>query len=84
MEISGGASPDLHATPDYGDRTLDASALVSTPGRYSGRTSNGTVVVLVAERTECHDGMSGAAFEAAATLTAGNKVYRGCGAFLDD
>lgn len=41
-------------------------------------------VALVAERTVCHDGMSDTAFEATATLTAGDKVYRGCGAFLDD
>lgn len=84
VEITGGARPALHATLDYGDRVLDVSELASTPGRFSGRASNGAVVVLIAERRQCHDGMSGAAFEATVTLTAGDKVYRGCGAFLDD
>lgn len=84
VEISGGASPALHAMLDYGDRVLDVPELVSTPGRFSGRTSNGAAVVLITERAECHDGMSGAAYEATAILTAGDKVYRGCGAFLDD
>ena len=84
VEISGGAKPSLHATLDYGDRMLDVAALHSESGGYSGQTSDGVAVRLVAERTECHDGMSGAAFEAKATLTAGHKVYRGCGAFLDD
>jgi len=84
VEIGGGAHPALHAVLDYGDRALDVADLVSAPGRFSGRTSNGAEVVLIAERAECHDGMSGAAFEATATLAAGDKVYRGCGAFLDD
>ena len=83
-EIDGGPHPALHAVLDYGDQTLDVPDLVATPGRFSGHASNGAAVVLVAERTECHDGMSDARFEATATLTAGDKVYRGCGAFLDD
>lgn len=84
VEISGGAKPALHAMLDYGDRVLDVSALVTTPGRFSGRTSDGAAVVLIAERAECHDGMSGAAFGARATLTTGDTIYRGCGAFLGD
>ena len=84
VEIGGGGHPALHAVLDYGDRVLDVPELVSAPGRFSGRTSNGEKVALMAERVECHDGMSGAAFEATATLTAGDTVYRGCGAFLDD
>ena len=84
VEVGGGAHPALHAVLDYGDRVLDVPHLVSTSGRFSGRASNGTAVVLIAERSECHDGMSGAAFEATTTLTAGDKIYRGCGAFLEN
>lgn len=84
VEISGGAQPSLHAMLDYGDRMLDVATLHSESGSYAGQTSDGVTVRLVAERTECHDGMSGAAFEATATLTAGKKIYRGCGAFLED
>jgi uncharacterized membrane protein len=84
VEISGGTRPALHAALDYGDRLIDAPELVATRGRFSGHASDGAVVLLTVERGECRDAMSGAAFEASATLAAGSQVYRGCGAFLDD
>ena len=49
---------------------------------FTGTAADGTPVVLEIDRTRCHDGMSGEAFEAAATLTVGDRSYQGCGAFL--
>lgn len=86
VEVGGGDAPRLHAVLDYGERTLDiprATGISSTPG-YGGKLADGTDVVLRTRREPCRDGMSGEAFETSAELTVGDKMYRGCGAYLGD
>src|SRR5574339_79772 len=50
----------------------------------TGKAADGTAIVLKFERKTCQDSMSGQAFEAAATLTVGDRSYEGCGNFRSD
>jgi uncharacterized membrane protein len=86
VEVGSGDDPPLHAELDYGERKLDiarVTGISSTPG-YGGKLADGTDVVLRTRHEPCRDGMSGEAFETTAELMVGDKVYRGCGAYLDD
>ena len=85
VEVDRGDAPALRATLDYGERNIEVAQMQPTgadaPG-FTGTAADGTPVVLEIDRTRCHDGMSGEAFEAAATLTVSDRSYQGCGAFL--
>jgi uncharacterized membrane protein len=48
---------------------------------YETRSGKLSLTVLI-EELECSDSMSGERFEAAVTMTVGEKVYRGCGRAL--
>ena len=80
-EVSGDPAV-LDATLDYGEHKLKAP-LTAVHGGFDG-TADGKPVRLRAERTTCHDGMSGQVFEATVSLDALGKTYRGCGAWLQD
>lgn len=85
VEIGSGDSPPLHAELDYGERKIDVARSVgisSTPG-YGGKTDDGIMVILRTKAESCSDGMSGERFDSSAELTVGDKVYKGCGAYLD-
>jgi uncharacterized membrane protein len=84
VEVDKGGSPSLHATLDYGDREVIVAKAQPAGLGFTGKTADGTTVVLEIQRTRCQDGMSGEAFEATARLVVGDKTYRGCGAFLAD
>jgi len=84
VEVEKGESPALHATLDYGDRGLVVARARPAGLGFTGKAADGTAVTLEIQRTRCQDGMSGEAFEATARLVAGDKTYRGCGAFLAD
>jgi uncharacterized membrane protein/uncharacterized lipoprotein YbaY len=80
-EVSGDPAV-LDALLDYGEHTLRAK-LAAVHGGFDG-TDDGKPVRLRIERTTCHDGMSGQAFEATVSLDALGRSYRGCGAWLQD
>ena len=82
VEVDNGDSPSLHATLDYGDREVIVAEARPVGLGFTGKTTDGTAVVLEIQRTRCQDGMSGEAFEATAELVVGDKPYLGCGAFL--
>jgi uncharacterized membrane protein len=84
VEVAKGESPILHATLDYGDREVIVAKAQPAGLDFTGKTADGTTVVLEIQRARCQDGMSGEAFEASARLVVGDKAYRGCGAFLAD
>jgi putative lipoprotein len=84
VEVEEGDSPSLHATLDYGDREIIVAKAQPAGLGFTGKTADGTTVVLEVQRARCQDGMSGEAFEATAQLVVGDKRYRGCGAFLAD
>ncbi|HVR80703.1 MAG TPA: hypothetical protein VHF02_01215 [Luteimonas sp.] len=84
VEVGKGEAPPLHATLDYGDRKIEVTATHPADLGYTGTTADGTSVALKIQRTTCHDGMSGEAFEATVQLVVGDKNYRGCGAFMAD
>lgn len=84
VEVGRGESPPLQATLDYGDRRISVARMQRAGPGFTGRTADGTVVVIKIQRTGCQDGMSGEAFEATAQLLVGARTYRGCGAFLAD
>ena len=84
VEVGRGESPPLQATLDYGDRRISVARMRPAGLGFTGRTVDGTHVVLEIQRTRCQDGMSGEAFEATARLVVGDRTYRGCGAFLVD
>ena len=84
VEVAKGDSPALHATLDYGDREVIVAKAQPAGLGFTGKTADGTAVVLEIQRTRCQDDMSGEAFEASARLVVGDKPYRGCGAFLVD
>lgn len=80
-QVTAGASPSLHAEIDYGERKFDISPVSEQPDGWKGKAADGTAIVLKFERRTCQDSMSGQAFEAAATLTVGDRSYEGCGNF---
>lgn len=85
VEIGSGDSPPLHAELDYGERKIAVArsmGISSTPG-YGGKTDDGITVVLRTKSEPCSDAMSGERFDTSAELTVGDKVYKGCGAYLD-
>lgn len=85
VEIGSGDSPPLHTELDYGERKIDIAhtqGISSTPG-YGGEMEDGTDVVLRTKQEPCSDAMSGERFQTSAELTVGDKVYEGCGAYLD-
>ena len=85
VEIGSGDSPPLHAELDYGERKIVVARSMgtsSTPG-YGGKTDDGITVVLRTKSESCSDAMSGERFDTSAELTVGDKVYEGCGAYLD-
>jgi len=77
-----GTPPSLDATLDYGEHRLRLP-LIPVTGGFNG-SDDGHPLRLRIERTSCRDDMSGQAFEARVTLDAGGRVYRGCGAWLQD
>ena len=80
-QVTAGTSPSLHAETDYGERKFDISPVSEQADGWTGKSADGTAIVLKFERRACQDSMSGQAFEAAATLTVGDKSYQGCGNF---
>lgn len=80
-QVTADASPSLHAEVDYGERKFDISPVSQVADGWSGKSADGTAIVLKFERRTCQDSMSGQAFEAAATLTVGDRSYQGCGKF---
>lgn len=80
-QVTADASPSLHAEVDYGERKFDISPVGQVADGWSGKSADGTAIVLKFERRTCQDSMSGQAFEAAATLTVGDRSYQGCGKF---
>lgn len=80
-QVTAGASPSLHAEIDYGERKFDISPVSEQADGWNGKSADGTTIVLKFERRNCQDSMSGQAFEAAATLTVGDRSYEGCGNF---
>ena len=80
-QVTAGASPSLHAEIDYGERKFDISPVGEQADGWTGKSADGTAIVLKFERRACQDSMSGQAFEAAATLTVGDRSYQGCGKF---
>lgn len=80
-QVTPGASPSLHAEVDYGERKFDISPVSEQADGWTGKSADGTAIVLKFERRSCQDSMSGQAFEAAATLTVGDRSYEGCGKF---
>ncbi len=85
VEIGAGDAYPLHAELDYGERKIDIArtqGISSTPG-YGAKMADGTDVVLRTKQETCSDAMSGERFETSARLTVGDKVYEGCGAYLD-
>ncbi|MGQ4659470.1 MliC family protein [Lysobacter sp. F6437] len=87
IEVDRGENPELRATLDYAERTIEVAktaALQGDSSGYTGATADGTDVVLTITREPCQDGMSGEWFEAGATLQVGDMTYQGCGAFLGD
>lgn len=87
VEVNAGDAPRLHATLDYGERTIEVTNVAALDGDafgYHGTATDGSPVLLRLRHEACADGMSGEQFEASAQLTVGQMVYRGCGAFLAD
>ena len=84
IDVGQGDSPTLHAQLDYGKRTVDVAQATSLSGLlgFAGKTSDGTKVRLVLDRTECVDTMSGEKFPVDAKLEVAGNTYRGCGRFL--
>ena len=80
-QVSAGARPSLHAEVDYGERKFDIAPANLLADGWSGKASDGTVIVMKIERRTCQDSMSGQKFEVAATLTVGDRSYEGCGNF---
>jgi uncharacterized membrane protein len=80
-QVTAGASPSLRAEIDYGERKFDISPVSGQADGWAGKSADGTAIVLKFERRACQDSMSGQAFEAAATLTVGDRSYEGCGKF---
>lgn len=84
VEVDQGGAPALRATLDYGERTLEAARmqpLAGAPG-FTGKTTNGTAVVLRIQRGACSDGMSDERYPASVELMIGEQRYMGCGRFL--
>lgn len=87
VEVDGGATPALHATLDYGDRTVEVPHAVALDGDafgYHGTATDGSVIVLRIRREACSDGMSDRTYDTSVTLAVGDMAYRGCGQFLGD
>jgi uncharacterized membrane protein len=80
-QITSGASPALHAEIDYGERKFDISPVSEQADGWTGKSADGTAIVLKFERRTCQDTMSGQSFEAVATLIVGDRSYEGCGKF---
>lgn len=85
VEVGEGETPTLHALLDYGERTLDLPHVQMLSGLlgYAATSADGTRVRLVLERDACNDGMSDSTYPVTAQLEVGDRVYRGCGRFLD-
>lgn len=84
VEVDQGRTPALRATLDHGERTIEvnqATPLRSSPG-FTGKTADGTTVMLHIQRETCSDGMSDERYPASVELTVGGQHYRGCGRFL--
>jgi membrane-bound inhibitor of C-type lysozyme len=81
VDVAPDEPPSMVATLEYGERKFDASNVVATASGWSGTAPDGTAVTLVYERAPCQDSMSGEPFEATATLTVGDRTYRGCARF---
>lgn len=84
VEVGKSNTPSLHATLDYGDRTIEVAHTQVAGTTYSGTSTDGVAVALEITHEPCHEGMSGEGFEASAQLRVGDRNYRGCGAFLVD
>lgn len=84
VEVDQGETPALRATLDYGERTLEVARMhpLADSGGFSGKTADGTAVVLRIQREACSDGMSDEHYPASVELTVGEQAYRGCGRFL--
>jgi uncharacterized membrane protein len=84
VEVDAGTAPAMRVTVDYGGRTLVVPQAHVMKVGFEGTTTDGTRVVLLLRHEDCSDGMSDAAYPVAATLTVGDREYRGCGRFLGD
>lgn len=83
-DVSPGPPPRLTASLDYGNRRIEVAAAAATDAGWSGSTTDGTPVTLSLARKPCQDSMSGEPFEAEATLTVADQIWRGCGRFTPD
>ena len=77
----GGNPVVLDAQLDYGERRLHEPVQPASDGFVGTGSAS---VRLRVERKACADGMSGQQFEATVTLQAGDRTYRGCGAYLQE
>jgi putative lipoprotein len=84
IQVAQGQAPAMHALLDYGERKFDVADVVATANGWSGVAPDGAAVALAYERIPCQDSMSGEPFELTATLTVGDRTYRGCGRFSAD
>jgi uncharacterized lipoprotein YbaY len=84
VEVGQGTAPTMRATVDYGERTVEVAGAtpLSNAQGYSGKSGDGSVVVLHIRREACSDGMSDERYSASAELKVGAGTYRGCGRFL--
>lgn len=84
-EVGAGDSPPLHAELDYGERKIDVAKTqgISSTHGFGGQLDDGTAVVLRTWQEPCSDAMSGERFEHRVELAVGDRVYKGCGAYLD-
>jgi uncharacterized membrane protein len=86
VEVEQGDAPTMRATLDYGERTLEVAGAtpLSHGSGFSGKSADGTQVVLEIKRAACSDGMSDERYPASAELMVGARTYRGCGRFLQE
>lgn len=84
VEVGRGEAPTLTAELDYGERKLTVERMRKSADGFTGKTADNMTVALAAKREACNDGMSDNEYPASATLTIGDRTYRGCGRFLGE
>jgi uncharacterized membrane protein len=86
VEVGAGETPALHAELDYGERKIDVAhaQLLTAATGYVGTTGDGVEVKLQLQRKECSDGMSDQTYPVSAKLSVDDKIYTGCGRFLQE
>jgi uncharacterized membrane protein len=85
VEVDGGDAPALRAELDYGERSLEATAVEAAAdgSGYHATAADGTRIELAIQPGDCSDGMSDQTYPARVELTEGGRTLQGCGAFLD-